>query len=318
MASLDEFCDYMWIACEEWDLGYDQDNRWDVRDGGECDCSSLVITALNEAGFDTGDATYTGNLSDELCARGWERLDPDIDQCRRGDILLNDRCHVCAVVDGEGWGATIAQASIDERGRARGGASGDQTDAETNTKPVYWYRNGWDCILRWTGADEDAERERREREEAERRAREEEERRQREMADLKPVNNEGGDVYRLYHEESGNHHYTTSAAERDNLTQNGWRYEGVAWKARQGRRALYRMYNPSNGDHLLTESFDEAKACQEAGWKYEGVPFMASGIGPTVYRMYNPNSGLHMYTTSVSERDGLRGAGWKWEGCITA
>ena len=52
VASLDEFCDFMWIACEDWDLGYDQDNRWDVRDGGECDCSSLVIWALRAAGFE--------------------------------------------------------------------------------------------------------------------------------------------------------------------------------------------------------------------------------------------------------------------------
>lgn len=316
MASIDRACDFMWTACEDWDLGYDQYQRWNVWDGGECDCSSLVITALREAGFDTGDATYTGNMSDELCARGWERLDPDIDQCRRGDILLNDLCHVCMVIDGEGWGATIAQASIDERGRASGGQSGDQTGGETNTKPVYEYRRGWDCILRYTGADE--EQERRDREEAERRAAEEAERRRKEMEGLQPVTNDGGDVYRLYHEPSGNHHFTTSVAERDGLTAQGWKHEGVAWKARQGRRALYRMYNPNNGDHLLTEDFDEAKGLQEAGWRYEGVPFMASGVGPTVYRMYNPHSGLHMYTASQRERDQLRQAGWSWEGSFTA
>ena len=314
MASIDRACDFMWRACVDWSLGYDQSQRWNVWDGGECDCSSLVITALREAGFDTGDATYTGNMSDELCARGWVRLDADIDDCRRGDILLNDLYHVCMVVDGEGWGATIAQASIDERGRASGGASGDQAN-ETNVKPVYEYRRGWDCILRWNGEDEE---ERRRREEEERQRREEEERHRREMEDLQPVNNDGGDVYRLYHIESGNHVYTTSASERDSLIPLGWRYEGVAWKARQGKRAIYRMYNPNTGDHLLTEDFDEAKGIQEAGWKYEGVPFMASGIGPSVFRMYNPNSGLHMYTASTSERDSLREAGWAWEGSITA
>lgn len=165
---------------------------------------------------------------------------------------------------------------------------------------------------------EDEEQEERERQEQERREREEAERRAREMADLQQVYNEGGDVYRLYDEDSGAHMFTLSGAERDALVKAGWRYEGVAWKARQGRRALYRMYNPNSGDHMFTESFDEAKAAQEAGWRYEGVPMMASGIGPTVFRMYNPNSGQHMYTASQRERDQLRQAGWNWEGSFTA
>ena len=155
MGDLSKFCERMRWWCEEGDLGYDQSNRWDIRVGGECDCSSLVIHALGEAGFDTGTASYTGDMSANLCARGWRRLPADISTCRAGDILLNDVHHVCAVIAGSGWGATIAQASIDERGRATGGQSGDQ-GSETNTKPVYEYRYGWDCILRWQGGDSDA------------------------------------------------------------------------------------------------------------------------------------------------------------------
>lgn len=154
MGSIKAFCAFMRMACEDWSLGYDQGNRWDVRDGGECDCSSLVIYALRSAGFDTGTACYTGDMSDELTARGWKRLPFAIDAVQPGDILLNDVHHVCAVIAGNGAGATIAQASIDERGRASGGAAGDQTGGETNTKPVYTYRHGWDCILRYGGADD--------------------------------------------------------------------------------------------------------------------------------------------------------------------
>lgn len=156
MASLSRFCELMREACEDWDLGYDQSQRWNVYDGGECDCSSLVITKLGEAGFDTGGSTYTGNMSDELTARGWKRLPFDIDKVRAGDILLNDERHVCAVISGSGRNAIIAQASIDEYGRASGGAAGDQTGGETNTKQVYVYWAGWDCILRW-GGESDAE-----------------------------------------------------------------------------------------------------------------------------------------------------------------
>lgn len=151
---LGNFCTIMRVACEDWSLGYDQDNRWDIRDGGECDCSSLVIWALKAAGFDTGPASYTGDMSAALTARGWKRLPFSIASVKAGDILLNDEKHVCAVISGSGASATIAQASIDERGQARYGASGDQSGGETNTRGVYEYRWGWDCILRYEGGED--------------------------------------------------------------------------------------------------------------------------------------------------------------------
>lgn len=149
---LGNFCVIMRMACEDWSLGYDQSNRWDIRDGGECDCSSLVIWALKSAGFETGSASYTGDLSCNLTMRGWQRIPFDIDSVRAGDILLNDRYHVCAAISGSGRDAIIAQASIDERGQAVGGAAGDQSGRETNTRKVYVYSRGWDCILRYAGS----------------------------------------------------------------------------------------------------------------------------------------------------------------------
>lgn len=148
---LTKFCDLMYTACAVWSLGYDQYNREDIRNGGECDCSSLVIWALKQAGFDTGSASYTGNMSSNLTARGWKRISADLSQAKPGDILLNDNYHTAAVISGSGWNAKIAQASIDERGRATGGQAGDQTGNETNVKNIYTYSHGWDCILRWTG-----------------------------------------------------------------------------------------------------------------------------------------------------------------------
>ena len=149
---LTEFCNWMYTACAVWSLGYDQYNRQDIRDGGECDCSSLVIWALQQAGFDTGSSSYTGNMSENLTARGWQRIPADLSQARPGDILLNDTYHTAAVISGYGWDAQIAQASIDERGRATGGAAGDQTGNETNIKNIYTYSRGWDCILRYGGS----------------------------------------------------------------------------------------------------------------------------------------------------------------------
>ncbi|PLS27520.1 NlpC/P60 family protein [Bifidobacterium parmae] len=145
MGNLNTLINRMRYWCQTVSLGYDQSNRWDIKPGGECDCSSLVIYALREAGFDTGGATYTGNLSSNLTARGWRRLPADGNP-RPGDILLNDVHHVAVYLGG----GMLAQASIDERGRASGGAAGDQTGRETNIRGYYSYP--WNCYLRYGAA----------------------------------------------------------------------------------------------------------------------------------------------------------------------
>lgn len=148
MASISKAIAFMRTACNDWSLGYDQSNRWDVRDGGETDCSALVITALRDAGFDTGSASYTGDMSDNLCARGWVRLTNDGNP-QPGDILLNDSHHVAMYVgDGD-----LCQASSGEPGHGvSGGQSGDQTGYETNEKAYYNFP--WSCYLRYTGEDD--------------------------------------------------------------------------------------------------------------------------------------------------------------------
>ena len=132
--------------------------------------------------------------------------------------------------------------------------------------------------------------------------------------DLRPVSNEGGEVYRLYNP-NGFHHYATSASERDSLVGSGWNYEGVAWTAKpSARHAVYRMYNPGNGDHMYTVAFSEAESLANAGWTYECVPFFVNGDGEQVHRVYNPNSGEHFFTASESEAASLEKAGWRREG----
>ena len=153
MPSLSRFCERMRYWCDDADLGYDQIQRWNVWVGGETDCSALLITALREAGFDTGSATYTGDLSWNLTARGWERLYPNLHTARPGDILLSDEHHVAAVVSGWGWYSTVAEAWLDENGGIYYGQSGDQTGLETRTRGIYDFP--WDCILRYAGETEE-------------------------------------------------------------------------------------------------------------------------------------------------------------------
>lgn len=143
MANLNVLTARMRYWCQTVSLGYDQYQRWDIRPGGEADCSSLVIWALREAGFDTGSATYTGNMSANLTARGWQRL-PVNGHPQAGDILLNDVHHVAVYLGG----GLLAQASISEHGTIRG-TGGDQTGRETNVKAYYNYP--WNAYLRYTG-----------------------------------------------------------------------------------------------------------------------------------------------------------------------
>jgi len=153
--SIKAACEWMRKACEDWSVGYDQSNRQAVYDGGETDCSALVLWALRKAGFDTGNASYTGNMSSNLTARGWKRIAfSSLSQVKAGDILLNDSYHTAMVISGSGTTAKLAQASIDERGRISGGRAGDQTGNETNIRTVYVYSHGWNCILRWGGASD--------------------------------------------------------------------------------------------------------------------------------------------------------------------
>lgn len=141
-----------WV--DEANLGYDQTNRWDIRDHGRCDCSSLGYWCAWEAGLakrpdDYRTRTlYTGTIARDFVEAGWSRLAPTISALRPADYLLSENHHVAICVAGAGWGATLAEANIDERGRTTGGQAGDQTGRETRLIQVYEYSAGWDWILR--------------------------------------------------------------------------------------------------------------------------------------------------------------------------
>lgn len=147
MGSIEKFISAIRWAADSDKVGYDQGDRTTVRfyssKPTESDCSWLVVAALRHAGFETGGASYTGNMAEELCKHGWKRVANDGNP-QAGDILLNHVNHVAV------WlGDCLAQASSDENGDIRGGRAGDQTGDEVNTRGYYNYP--WDCYLRWTG-----------------------------------------------------------------------------------------------------------------------------------------------------------------------
>lgn len=129
--------------------GYDQTYRWNER--GDYDCSSLVISAWEQAGVPVkskGGATYTGNMRSAFLKCGFKDVTASVNLAtgaglETGDVLLN-YVHHTAMYIGNGQ---VAQASINEKGTATGGKPGDQTGREIWIRSYYNYP--WDCVLRY-------------------------------------------------------------------------------------------------------------------------------------------------------------------------
>lgn len=130
--------------------GYDQAGRW----GPDYDCSSLVISAWEQAGVPVksqGGATYTGNMKRAFLAHGFVELSGlDLSGSAGlayGDVLLHERNHTAMYIGG----GQIVQASINELGTIKGGAKGDQTGGEIAVRSYYNYP--WDCALRYAAEE---------------------------------------------------------------------------------------------------------------------------------------------------------------------
>lgn len=127
----------------------------------------------------------------------------------------------------------------------------------------------------------------------------------------------GVPMYRMYNYHSGEHFYTSNAAERNHLLVAGWDYEGVGWTAPSSGQNVYRLYNPNAGDHHYTTNKGEKSALVRLDWRDEGIGWKSDTTKAVpLYREYNPNSksGTHNYTTSKGENDVLVRLGWNYEG----
>ena len=138
------------------DHGYDQADRW----GPDYDCSSLMISAWQQAGVPvkTAGAAYTGNMAPVFLRCGFEDVTADVNLStgaglQRGDVLLKVRHHTAMSIGG----GQIVHASINESGRATGGKTGDQTGREICVRSYYKYSKGWDKVLRYAGSRKEAD-----------------------------------------------------------------------------------------------------------------------------------------------------------------
>lgn len=124
-------------------------------------------------------------------------------------------------------------------------------------------------------------------------------------------------MYRLYNRYNGEHLFTSSASEVQNLVSLGWSGESVAWFTPSSGNAVYRLYNPYSGDHHYTTDKSEYDYLGSIGWHKEGEKFYSDGSQATpVFRLFNSyvTVATHHYTTSQSEYNYLGTIGWKKEG----
>lgn len=145
MGNIEKAVKFMVDIANDNSHGYDQKHR----NGPDYDCSSLVGTALNKAGFNVAPYSWTGNLRKQLLNCGFKEI--GITSARkRGDIFLSEGEHVVMCVDEK----NIVHASINEKGTVSGGKTGDQTGKEICIRSFYHPSYGWDYHFRYEGVNE--------------------------------------------------------------------------------------------------------------------------------------------------------------------
>ncbi len=125
-------------------------------------------------------------------------------------------------------------------------------------------------------------------------------------------------LHRMYNASTGEHFYTASSDEKNNLESIGWFYEGVGWRAPvTSETPVLRLYNPVAGDHHYTTSADERDELVANGWNYEGIGWYSDDAQALpVLRQYNPGawSGAHNFSCDAAEGASLVNVGWRDEG----
>nr|DAZ38890.1 MAG TPA: lysozyme family protein [Caudoviricetes sp.] len=144
MSNIEKAVSFMIDIAKDDSHGYDQIHR---TGGTDYDCSSLVGTALNQAGFNVKKSSTTRTLRAQLLACGFKTVSVGGAR-KRGDIFLKEGHHVVMCTGTN----NIVHASINEKGKTTGGKPGDQTGKEICVRSFYNYKGGWDYHFRFSDA----------------------------------------------------------------------------------------------------------------------------------------------------------------------
>lgn len=154
-STIEKYVRFMEQVAADQSHGYSQESRWGTPD---YDCSSLTITALEQAGIPakTQGATYTGNLAGVLQRVGFKDVKASVNLSTgaglvRGDVLMYHKSgnigHV-AVFAGDGK-------IVHARGRSYGSAAPGDQGTEIAVTP---YNNpGWQYVFRYGSGSQPAE-----------------------------------------------------------------------------------------------------------------------------------------------------------------
>ena len=152
----EEFVDLALRYAEDDSHGYSQkppSGRW----GPDYDCSSLLYSLADEAGYPVGSGSdkvrFTGTMLKDFEKAGFQILpfaNVGISDLEIGDILLNLALHAEVYV---GNGESVAATGSETGGFV--GESGDQTGHEIEKHPVTTFDKEWDYILRPPSEDID-------------------------------------------------------------------------------------------------------------------------------------------------------------------
>ncbi|MDR1013241.1 MAG: glycoside hydrolase family 73 protein [Lactobacillales bacterium] len=125
-------------------------------------------------------------------------------------------------------------------------------------------------------------------------------------------------VHRLFNPHDGLHHYTIDENEVEYLKQQGWSYEGKAFRCCKKDKGMpmYRLYNQKTGHHHFTINSYERDRMIADGWGYEGIAWYVEevGSGAPVYRGFNPGNKEHFLTRNKTELEKAVISGWDDEG----
>ncbi|MBE6922550.1 MAG: hypothetical protein E7465_05130 [Ruminococcaceae bacterium] len=125
-------------------------------------------------------------------------------------------------------------------------------------------------------------------------------------------------MFRMFNPNTGEHFYTGSEVEKNNLLAVGWKYEGIGFTFPANTGApVHRLFQPSTGEHLYTMDNAEKERLMADGWNYEGVAFNSAYDTEAVqHRLHNPNAtvGAYHFTFSLEEKQNLINAGWEYQG----